>query len=140
MADFKPNMMLIHSEWNKQASFRMIPLDINSCYQEAIYDPSSKVMVLISKVSTEKFTMVPKLDDKGDLMPLKGKQGYKQERRMVPTYQEYYLQTEAEILAFMDMFAVNYKDFSYMQYMHPVPEATAPQGMSVVKEELEEVK
>ena len=66
--------------------------------------------------------MVPKLDDDGNPIRLKvpnkqtGKT-VKEERRLVDTFSEFYLNDKADIETFIHMFAVNATEFDYNQYM-----------------------
>jgi hypothetical protein len=66
--------------------------------------------------------MVPKLDDNGDEIPVKGKprpEGKKpirEERRLVETFSEHYIVTEEEVREIVNMFAVNPKAFSLDEF------------------------
>ncbi len=101
--------MLIHSTWNKGKTIKLIPTHIDCPYNEAIYDADQKVLAVISKECKETYQMLPKFTEKGDVLYLKtarenGKP-YAEERRLVDTYYEYYLEDKAEILSFIEMFA-----------------------------------
>ena len=66
-------------------------------------------MAVISKECKETFQMVPKFDDKGDVMQAKrvrenGKQ-YAEERRALDTWYEYYVEEADDIKAFIEWFA-----------------------------------
>jgi hypothetical protein len=105
----KNMMMLIHSTWNKGKTIKLIPTQIDCPYNEAIYDPDQKVLAVISKECKETYQMLPKFNEKGDVMYLKGARengkSYAEERRLVDTYYEYYLENKADILLFIEMFA-----------------------------------
>ena len=105
------SMMIIKSDWNQQPTFKMIPVSVNCPYVECIYDPQSKVLALIGNIKKNVFHMMPKLDDNGEVVGRKvgteGSKTYKEERRTVETFQEYYLVDSADIKAFLEMFAVN---------------------------------
>lgn len=105
------SMMIIKSDWNQQPTFKMIPVSVNCPYVECIYDPQSKVLALIGNIKKNVFHMMPKLDDNGEVVGRKvrteGSKAYKEERRTVETFQEYYLTDSADIKAFLEMFAVN---------------------------------
>jgi hypothetical protein len=105
------NMLLIQSDWNEEKTFKLIPLSNDCPYIEAIYDPSTKVLVMISRISMTKLHMLPKLDDNGDPAPLKAprKNGraVKEERKSIETFQEFYIDNAEAINALVDIFAVN---------------------------------
>jgi hypothetical protein len=107
----KQSMMIIKSDWNQQPTFKMIPVDVNCPYVECIYDPQSKVLALIGVTKKNVFHMMPKLDDNGELVPRKtrteGSKNYKEERRTIETFQEYYISDLSQISEFLEMFSVN---------------------------------
>lgn len=101
--------MLIHSTWNKGKTFKLIPTHIDCPYNEGIYDPDQKVLAVISKECKETYQMLPKFNEKGDVMYLKtprenGKP-YAEERRLADAYYEYYLEDKEDILNFIEQFA-----------------------------------
>ena len=55
--------------------------------------------------------MLPKLDDNGETVQRKIKsetaKPYKEERRSVETFQEYYLSTQEDIKEFINLFCIN---------------------------------
>lgn len=117
MTEIKPSMLLITSTWQNQETFRLIPIDLGCPFNECIYDPRSKALAIISKTPLQKYVMTEKLDDNGDVEFLKnGKKrpgsgkGHKEERRLIDSYMEYYIEDKSEILGFACMFAVNYND------------------------------
>lgn len=103
--------MLIKSDWNQRPTFKMIPVSVDCPYVECIYDPESKVLALIGTTKKNVFHMMPKLDDNGEIVPRKikaeGSKSYKEERRTVETFQEYYISDSAQILEFVEMFGTN---------------------------------
>ena len=126
------NMMLVHSAFRNAKSFTLIPVSLDSPYTEALYDPSSGILAVVSKVMKQSYHMVPRLDDNGDPMRLKvpnkqtGKT-VKEERRLVDTFSEFYLQDKVDIETFIQMFAVNAESFDYQQYFVDVKETkTSP--------------
>lgn len=71
--------------------------------------------------------MVARLDDNGDPMRLKAPnkqtgKTVKEERRLVDTFSEFYLQDKVDIETFIQMFAVNADTFDYQQYFIDVNE------------------
>ncbi len=143
------NMLLITSTWGESRAntFKLIPTDLNCPYQECIYDPEAGVLAIISKTSLQKWVMMPKLNDFGDLEMVKnnprpGGKRFKEERRSMETYQEYYIEVESEITDFIARFASNSGTFNYTQfYKKPAPpgEITMAGDPAVVKEQPEKV-
>lgn len=121
------NMMLVNSSFRNAKSFTLIPVSQNSPYVEAMFDPSSGILAVISKVMKQSYHMVPKLDDEGQPMRLKkpnmqtGKT-VKEERRLVDTFSEFYLSDKKDIETFIHMFAVNADSFDYNQFFVDVKE------------------
>lgn len=114
--------MLITSRWVNKKTFKMIPTTSQSPYNEAIFDLDSKVLALISKEKKESFHMLPRLNEFGDLQPLKiGKRSngkdYAEERKTLDTYYEYFIEERNEIENFVKTFAVNSKDFDIKSYL-----------------------
>jgi hypothetical protein len=106
------NMMIYSTDWYGSKSFRMMPITEDCPFNEVIFDPTTKVLAVISKDQKEKPQMMPKLNEKGQLIPLKvtvenGQPKYVEERRMMDTYYEYYLDQVDDIKAFINQFAIN---------------------------------
>ena len=123
MSKIGQNMMLVSTSFRNAKSFTMIPVSNDSPYTEAMFDPASGILAVISKVMKQSYHMVPKLDDNGDPQRLKtpnqqtGKT-VKEERRLVDTFSEFYLNDKADIETFIHMFAVNASEFDYTQFMN----------------------
>jgi hypothetical protein len=105
------SMMIINSDWYGHESFRLIPINETTPFVEVIYDPRSETLAVISKALRDKPQMMPKLNDKGEMVALKGstpeKPMYAEERRMVPAYYEYYISNKKDIEYFISHFAAN---------------------------------
>jgi len=116
------NMMLVNSTFRNAKSFTLIPVSIDSPYVEAMFDPASGILAVISKVMKQSYHMVPRLNDDGEPIRLKqpnqqtGKT-VKEERRLVDTFSEFYLSDKSDIDSFIHTFAVNAKDFDYDAYL-----------------------
>ena len=116
------SMMLITGNWGQKKTFKMIPVTTDCAFNEAIYDAENKVLALVSKEKKQSMHMVAKLDDFGDVKPMKvgrrtnGKD-YAEERKTLETYYEYYLDNAEEIKAFINMIAVNSDTFNVDQYL-----------------------
>jgi len=115
------NMMLVNSTFRNAKSFTLIPVSNDSPYVEAMFDPASGILAVISKVMKQSYHMVPKLDDNGEPMRLKtpnpqtGKT-VKEERRLVDTFSEFYLSDKADIETFIHTFAVNADHFKVEEF------------------------
>jgi|TARA_R110000787_G_scaffold24340_1_gene69184 hypothetical protein len=120
-------MMLINSSFRNAKSFTLIPVSNDSPYVEAMFDPSSSILAVISKVMKQSYHMVPRLSDTGEPIKLKmpnqqtGKT-VKEERRLVDTFSEFYLSDKKDIETFIHMFAVNASDFAYDDFFVDVDE------------------
>lgn len=109
--DFK-NMLIISTPFRNIPSFSLIPTSLNCPYVEALYDPSSGILAVISKVQKKAFHMIPKLDDDGQPKKLKvpnkqtGKT-VKEQRVSVETFSEFYITDKDEIKNFINLFGIN---------------------------------
>lgn len=108
-------MICVTSVWNGQESFKVIPLVENCPYVEMIYDPEASMLVIISKIIKDAYHMIPKMDDKGDIVPTKNRKSpdktYAEERRLVQSFQEYYLYKKEEVRDIIAKFAINADNF-----------------------------
>lgn len=117
------NMMLISSSFRGVKSFNMIGVTEDCPYVEAIFDPVSAIIVVISKNKKETFTMLPRLNDDGEPQKLKvpnketGKV-MKEQRVMVETFSEFYITKKEEIENFIELFAINASSFNYKEFMN----------------------
>ena len=109
------NMMLVNSEWNSKPTFRTIPLTENCPYVECIFDPESKVFVVISKTKRNTLQMLPKLDEYGQ--PIAGTKGAKQDRHKLEVFQEYYISDVESIKDFINLTVIN-PDFDYLSFIN----------------------
>lgn len=111
------SMMLITSTWGENKTFRLIPIENNCPFVEAIYDPEGGVLVLISNVKKQSLHMLAKLDEQGDPVKLKkprvNLKPYPEERKTIETFQEYYVAEKSEIKDIINMFAINAESFDY---------------------------
>ena len=120
--NYGKNMLVVSNYWGEAKSFKLIPVSNDCPYAEALYDINTGLLAVIGKVQKQVFHNVPKLDDNGDMMYLKmGKREngktYKEERRTIDTFQEYYIIDEKEIIDFVNDFGVNAEEFSFIQYI-----------------------
>jgi hypothetical protein len=118
------SMMLITSTWgaDAQKTFKLIPVTQDAPFNEGIYDADSKVLALISKQKKESMHMLPRLNEFGDLTPMKigkrpnGKE-YAEERKTLETFYEYYVENVEEIKYLLESLAVNSDSFDYAKYV-----------------------
>ncbi len=110
-----------------------MPIAQECPYTEGLFDPGNKVLVMMSKDKKEIFHMVPKLDDNGDPIKVKtprpaGRPPYKEERKIMQTYQEHYITEKDEVQAMIELIATNSDSYDYKQYLNPaiiqVPKAS----------------
>ena len=121
------NMMLVNSSFRNAKSFTLIPVSADSPYVEAMFDPQSSILAVISKVMKQSYHMVPKLNDDGQPIRLKSPnqetgKTVKEERRLVDTFSEFYLSDKKDIETFIHMFAVNASNFDYKEFFVDVKE------------------
>lgn len=129
------SMMAISSIWGNNKTFRLLPMDVDCPYSECIYDPESKILVVISKEYKQSYHMLPVLDDHGDEVPVKkprrNNKLIKEERRLLDTFQEYYIIVNEEIYDFLSKVAVNADTYDFKTFVEapPVQPAAMP-GMT----------
>jgi len=108
-------MMLVQATWQDAQTFRMIPISETCPYVECIFDPGTKVFVIISKIKRISLQMLPKLDDYGQ--PATGSKGRKEERHKVEVFQEFYVEDHLAIKDLIYMLAVNADTFDFNAFM-----------------------
>lgn len=116
------SMLLVTSAWGSVKTFKMIPISNDCPYNECIFDVKAKVLAVISKESKQSLHMLPKLNDMGDVQYLKiGKKSngkdYAEERKLLDTFYEYYIEDAAEVENFVKMFAANADSFDFTKYI-----------------------
>ncbi len=108
-------MMLVQATWQESQTFRMIPIKDDCPYVECIFDPGTKVFVIISKIKKSSLHMLPKLDEYGQ--QITGNKGIKQERHKIEVFQEFYVEDASATEELIKTFAVNAKKFDYKKFM-----------------------
>lgn len=111
------SMMLVQATWQEKQTFRLIPIAESCPYVEIIFDPETKVFVVISKIRKTSLHMLPKLDEYGQ--PIAGAKGMKQERHKIEVFQEFYVEDAEAIEELIKLIAVNV-EFDYKKFMTPV--------------------
>jgi hypothetical protein len=108
------SMMLVEATWQDKKTFRLIPITESCPYVECIFDPDTKVFVVISKIKKTSLHMLPKLDDYGQ--PITGAKGTKQERHKIEVFQEFYVEDATAIEEVIKLVSINPK-FDYKKFM-----------------------
>jgi HD-GYP domain-containing protein (c-di-GMP phosphodiesterase class II) len=121
-------MLLITSSWGANKTFKMIPATPDCVYNEAIFDLDSKVLALISKEKKESLHMVAKVNEWGDVVPMKiGKRSngkdYAEERKSLETFYEYYIENAEEVKDIVSRLAVNADTFDITSFVEAKTEA-----------------
>jgi len=115
--NYGKNMLLFTSYWGEQTTFKMMPIKEKCPFTEVIYDPSTTLLVVISKIRKNNFQFVPKLDDHGDPVQAKKPKAngkpFKEQRVTMEVMQEYYIIEPEEQEDFINTFAVNSGDFPW---------------------------
>ncbi len=117
------NMMLISSVFRNVKSFSLMPVNDDCPYVEAMFDPSSGILAVITKIRKQSFHMMPRLDDSGQPQRLKvpnketGKV-HKEQRMSMETFSEFYIVEKEEIKNFINLFAVNATSFDYDEFIN----------------------
>ena len=127
MSKIGQNMMLVSSSFRNAKSFTMIPVSNDSPYTDAMFDPASGILAVISKVMKQSYHMVPKLDDDGQPIRLKAPnkqtgKTHKEERRLVDTFSEFYLSDKKDIEDFINIFAINASSYDYKEFFVDIEE------------------
>jgi len=118
------NMLAYSTDWYGHKTFRLMPITNDCPFVEAIYDPSTKVLAIIGKTNVEKPLMLPKLNDKGQTMPIKGAEPGRvvEERRIMNTFTEYYMDNMGDITSFIERFVVNKDAEVISETLFPSPQ------------------
>lgn len=109
------SMMLVQSSWQENQTFRMIPITESCPYVECIFDPGTKVFVIISKTTKNTLHMLPKLDEYGQAIT--GAKGTKQDRHKIEVFQEFYIEDAKAITGIVEHFGINSKEFNYKSFL-----------------------
>ena len=122
MATIGQNMILISSAFRNAKSFSLLPVSNDSPYVEAMFDPSSSILAVISKVKKNSFHMLPRLGEDGQPQRLKvpnkqtGKT-VKEQRVEMQTFSEFYISDKKDIETFIELFAINASSFDYKEFL-----------------------
>ena len=124
------SMMLVIQEHRGMPTFSLIRTTESCPFVECIFVPDTKQLAIISTIQKDTFHLFPRLDDNGDVINVKTKRvtnkNYKEERKAIRTFYEYTLVNSDDIVAFIDMFAVNAETFPYKALLN-APKVQAPE-------------
>ena len=109
------SMMLVQATWQDKQTFRLIPISDSCPYVECIFDPGTKVFVIISKIKRTSLQMLPKLDEYGQ--PIAGSKGHREERHKLEVFQEFYIEDKIAVKDLLHLFAINAKTFNFEAFM-----------------------
>jgi hypothetical protein len=109
------SMMLVQATWQDKQTFRLIPISDSCPYVECIFDPGTKVFVIISKIKRTSLQMLPKLDEYGQ--PIAGSKGHREERHKLEVFQEFYIEDKIAVKDLLHLFAINAKTFDFEAFM-----------------------
>lgn len=111
-------MRLITSNVFGQPSFRMFPTRTVSPYVECFWDPKDKLLVVMLTHKKTVHHYVPKLDDNGFPIPIKGSDTPKMQRITMDVFHEIHISEKTEIISFINAYADNSSIFDYAKYLN----------------------
>lgn len=127
------SMILVQSTWQDSQTFRLIPVTLDCPYVECILDPATKVFVVITKINKTSLHMIPKLDDNGDPIYVKGARPngrtVREERKTIDTFQEFYIEDKKAMEDIINLMAINAKTFKYKKFLEETPTEVTVTGI-----------
>ena len=126
-------MILVQSTWQETQTFRLIPVTLECPYVECILDPATKVFVVIAKINKTSLHMIPRLDDNGDPLLVKGARPngrtVREERKTIDTFQEFYIEDKKAMEDIINLMAINAKTFKYKKFLEETPTEVTVTGI-----------
>lgn len=111
-----------------QPTFGLIPINLECPYMECVFMPSNNSLAIISKERKQTFHFFPKINDNGDYMRAanrpQGKE-FKEERKSIEAFYEYYVSDKQDVETIVKTFAVNADTFDWKSFFK-APETVAP--------------
>lgn len=127
------SMILVQSTWQDSQTFRLIPVTLECPYVECILDPATKVFVVITKINKTSLHMIPRLDDNGDPIYVKGARPngrtVREERKTIDTFQEFYIEDKKAMEDIINLMAINAKTFKYKKFLEETPTEVTVTGI-----------
>jgi hypothetical protein len=123
------NMKIVTTYWGNDKSFKLMPVTLDCPYMEVIYDPTTDMLVVITRNMKENLQLVPKLDDDGNqIRALKPKQNgrpWKEKHVQMTVPQEFYLIEREEQIELIKELAVNGETFDFQKYFTDLDKSMA---------------
>ena len=116
-------MILYKSGWGTDTAFyptfKMLPTSNDCPFNEVLYDPTAKILAIVAKEKKQGYRMIPKINDKGKpvITTERGASFEVQERKLMETFYEYYLEDIDDIKNFVEKFATNSKEFDWQSFL-----------------------
>ena len=128
------SMFLMTGQFGPAKTFKMIPISADCPFLEAIFYPQNNTLAIVSKEKKPQLHMLAKLNEVGDPVYIKPNQkivasnggilvgkrengkDYAEERKLLDTYYEYYIEEKDEILAFVKMAAINADKYPFESF------------------------
>lgn len=108
------------STWLDKPTFKLMPIDKDCPFLDGIFIPDDKILVLMSKKSTQQYKYIEKLNDNGDPVYVKtnGKNPLmKRQRVLVDVQYDYTLTNIDEIKKFVSEYAMDDESFDFSKYL-----------------------
>ena len=131
----QPTMRLITSPWNGQKTFKLMPVSDECPFTEGIFDPTARMLVLMSKDTKESVHLLPRLDTNGDPIKAKGTRqngkNFQEQRVTLDTFTEHYIIEKDEIIDLIKTIAVNADTYDFGKYLEEPSLIVTPSGENV---------
>lgn len=107
----------------EKPSYCLLPLSEDAVYVDGMYYPDQKFLLLLSKVTKERYQMIPKIDDYGLPQSDKMSRRQKQDRIKMQMNYEHYISTIEDIKWFAQEFVENADEFiAFVEAPAPEPQ------------------
>lgn len=127
--NFGKNMKLVTTYWGNDKSFKLMPVTLDCPYIEVIYDPTTDMLVVITKNMKENLQLVPKLDEDGNQIhcakPKQNGRPWKEKHVQMTVPQEFYLIDREEQIELIKELAINAETYNYNQYFMDLEKSMA---------------
>jgi hypothetical protein len=110
------SMLLYSSDWEGIPTFRLMPITSDCPYLEMIFMPRHQGLGIMNRQAKQMFKFIDKVDDKGNIVMIKGTNQPAQERKLVNVEYEYFIINKEEIANIIELFATNVDSFDYKKY------------------------
>lgn len=108
----KPHYYAYKSKIREKNTYCLLPISGEAVFVDGLYYPDEKFLLLLSKDTRDRFQMVPRINDFGDVVYEKGKEGkMRQDRLMMNSNYEYYIHESQNIRWFAENYVTNATEF-----------------------------